>query len=456
MSNKPGRNDPCPCGSGRKYKRCCLPIEQAAGRERARQQALFDDEVSGGSRFDRDGDGEEFPDIEGDAPILDMRAVRRVCYTRGFVSKVSDLRSGRGVRVTEWEAPQIPQAVLDSIEQEALNALEGEWGNPKIGDPIQVDVIDVETDTDVVSIEVFNRAIALVDADSAEMRRIHRVCGALEAATSGGRDQSADRSTGAPAVTIIRRKEVSRPPAAVDMSGVLKEHRRQGGTCALCRKAMTRAGAQKHLAVCAPAHDTPDGAEQQLVQVRATAPGLPAYWLDLEVKTDAKLEALDRFLRQIWLDCCGHLSAFRIGAVNYFSRGYDFGFTRGFGSFGRRPTERTMNVKLYEALPAIGTRFEYEYDFGSTTSLRLELLGERMGRTRRLSARLLARNTPPVWPCAICGQPATLVCAFCLQQEGNAFVCTTHRRQHTCGEQESLLPVVNSPRMGVCGYTAKT
>ncbi|MFA4956454.1 MAG: SEC-C metal-binding domain-containing protein [Candidatus Methanoperedens sp.] len=24
MSSKPGRNDPCPCGSGKKYKRCCL------------------------------------------------------------------------------------------------------------------------------------------------------------------------------------------------------------------------------------------------------------------------------------------------------------------------------------------------------------------------------------------------------------------------------------------------
>lgn len=23
MSNTPGRNDPCPCGSGRKYKQCC-------------------------------------------------------------------------------------------------------------------------------------------------------------------------------------------------------------------------------------------------------------------------------------------------------------------------------------------------------------------------------------------------------------------------------------------------
>lgn len=23
MSDKPGRNDPCPCGSGKKFKKCC-------------------------------------------------------------------------------------------------------------------------------------------------------------------------------------------------------------------------------------------------------------------------------------------------------------------------------------------------------------------------------------------------------------------------------------------------
>ena len=28
--NKTGRNDPCPCGSGHKYKRCCQPNDQAA------------------------------------------------------------------------------------------------------------------------------------------------------------------------------------------------------------------------------------------------------------------------------------------------------------------------------------------------------------------------------------------------------------------------------------------
>jgi hypothetical protein len=30
---KPGRNDPCPCGSGNKYKKCCLANEEAVARE---------------------------------------------------------------------------------------------------------------------------------------------------------------------------------------------------------------------------------------------------------------------------------------------------------------------------------------------------------------------------------------------------------------------------------------
>ncbi|MGH8696072.1 MAG: SEC-C metal-binding domain-containing protein [Burkholderiales bacterium] len=33
--SKIGRNDPCPCGSGKKYKRCCLPQHEAAAAERA-------------------------------------------------------------------------------------------------------------------------------------------------------------------------------------------------------------------------------------------------------------------------------------------------------------------------------------------------------------------------------------------------------------------------------------
>src|SRR3954471_9257994 len=32
LATSTGRNDPCPCGSGRKYKKCCLETQESAGR----------------------------------------------------------------------------------------------------------------------------------------------------------------------------------------------------------------------------------------------------------------------------------------------------------------------------------------------------------------------------------------------------------------------------------------
>jgi preprotein translocase subunit Sss1 len=36
--SKPGRNEPCPCGSGKKYKKCCFGKEEAEAAERERKQ----------------------------------------------------------------------------------------------------------------------------------------------------------------------------------------------------------------------------------------------------------------------------------------------------------------------------------------------------------------------------------------------------------------------------------
>lgn len=33
MSEKPGRNDPCPCGSGKKYKACCFKTPKGPKRK---------------------------------------------------------------------------------------------------------------------------------------------------------------------------------------------------------------------------------------------------------------------------------------------------------------------------------------------------------------------------------------------------------------------------------------
>jgi hypothetical protein len=456
MSGKPGRNDPCLCGSGKKYKRCCLPKDEHSARERARQQAFLIDEVFDGSDFDEVDDPDGFDDVAQETFVLSVRSITRVSYTRGFVKKLSDPRMGRGVRVTAWETPHIPESVLESIESEEIDALEGVWGEPTACDPIQVDLIDVETADDVISVEVFNRAMLLVREDIEEMRRIHRVCGVLEAAAPVSEQSS--RPAGAPTqIAGIRGQGAPLAVAAAfDASSVLREHRQQRGTCALCGEGVSRASAHKHADHCAPAHDVPAGARQALVQLRATAPGLPAYWLDVEAKAEAKLEALDSFLRRIWLECCGHLSAFTIGGTQYFSRGYEFERPALGGFGGHRPVERRMSVRLLDALPSVGERFGYEYDFGSTTSLQLKVIGERTGHPRRPAVRLLARNTPPVWPCAVCGEPADAVCAYCLSDDRSAFVCKKHRRRHACGDDEGFLPVVNSPRMGVCGYVAVT
>src|SRR5512137_791455 len=39
---KPGRNAPCPCGSGRKYKKCCLPKDEASSTPTTSHTAALD------------------------------------------------------------------------------------------------------------------------------------------------------------------------------------------------------------------------------------------------------------------------------------------------------------------------------------------------------------------------------------------------------------------------------
>lgn len=40
-----------------------------------------------------------------------------------------------------------------------------------------------------------------------------------------------------------------------------------------------------------------------------------AYWMHVAAPLAAPLSKLDRFLRDTWLECCGHLSAFHVGPI---------------------------------------------------------------------------------------------------------------------------------------------
>jgi hypothetical protein len=200
------------------------------------------------------------------------------------------------------------------------------------------------------------------------------------------------------------------------------------GVCALCGHRATNTKMLAHVEACAAAHDE-IGQPQPLVVLRFGPAGAPRYWLIIEAKADAQLADVDALLRQLWLECCGHRSAFRVG---------------------RR--ELAMTTATAIAFAGAASKLEYEYDFGSTTALTGELVGTRHGSIGRASVRLLARNEPLVWPCADCEAPATLVCPFCIDSNDGLF-CDAHADVHEHADEEVYLPVVNSPRMGVCGYT---
>lgn len=201
-----------------------------------------------------------------------------------------------------------------------------------------------------------------------------------------------------------------------------------------------------HLKMCVRTHDVTHGPASVVYQLRVEGRHEPIYWLDVELKADSKLRRFDDFLRRIWLECCGHLSMFSIEGFDYL-----VSIDR---TFEIRPNERSMNVCVGDVLGSGTRRFHYIYDFGSSTELSLRVSGEREAVIGRSPLRLLARNEPPVWPCSRCRESATVVCTYCVQ-DGEPFYCDTHAAEHECLGDAPFLPVVNSPRMGVCGYTGE-
>jgi hypothetical protein len=188
-------------------------------------------------------------------------------------------------------------------------------------------------------------------------------------------------------------------------------------------------------------------AEKKTFHIMVEGRYQPEYWMHLAVSKDATLEDLDEFLRETWLECCGHMSAFTIGGARYVTgAGIDsMWIGLGFASGGE-----DMDVPLGRVLTR-GLRFLHEYDFGTTTKLTLKVVAEPEGETGTDSIEILARNNPPLVTCDSCEEMATQVCTQCVD-EGKGWLCDACAKEHECGDDQ-ILPLVNSPRCGICGYT---
>lgn len=216
------------------------------------------------------------------------------------------------------------------------------------------------------------------------------------------------------------------------------------GKCHLCGETFSKSAMTKHLKSCQQKGDsnTPGKSHKKTkIFHLAVEDGYSSdYWMHIEVPADAKLKELDGFLRRIWLECCGHLSVFRIEAKTYsVSPMEDF-------------NDEDMEATLDDVLSP-GLKFSHEYDFGSTTYLKLEVVSMEQKQIGKRDIVVIARNEPPSLPCVSCGKTATRICPECVWS-GKGCLCDECASGHECGE-DILLPVVNSPRVGVCGYTGR-
>ena len=226
------------------------------------------------------------------------------------------------------------------------------------------------------------------------------------------------------------------------------------GRCLVCGDTYTKRGMSQHLRGCRTEELT--ASDVTTVELRIAATHRTDYWLHVETDSTTTLDTLDEFLRDVWVECCGHMSAFTIDDVEFVKP-----YSEEQSAFGRE--ERPMDVPL-EAIVHGGQEFTYEYDFGSTTELSLrvtemgpyepgrETITDELGHDHD-EITLLARNLPPEIDCEECGASAVVVCQRCLHDpEAPAWLCGTCGDEHDC-DRPVLMPVVNSPRVGVCGYT---
>jgi len=211
------------------------------------------------------------------------------------------------------------------------------------------------------------------------------------------------------------------------------------GTCAYCGEIITKRSVSKHLDKCPKRQEALASAAassrpvETLWHMRVQDAYDKDFWLDLEMTGSASLDKLDKYLRAIWLECCGHLSKFTIGGWG----GMDVGKARKADS-------------IFEP----GLVLRHLYDFGTTSETDIKVVDARKGKAAsKHPIALLARNQMPKAVCQECGEPAKWLCIECLYEENKTgHLCDEHVEGHPHENYGEPMPLYNSPRTGMCGY----
>lgn len=218
------------------------------------------------------------------------------------------------------------------------------------------------------------------------------------------------------------------------------------GKCVFCNADFKKAGITKHLNAHLAKEKVGKNDEVSFHIKIEDDPRFGGYFfLNLWVDGEIFMSDIDDFLRKIWLECCGHMSAFtNPKEVKRYSM---------FDIDERESDADEMMTSATKEILTKGMKLKYEYDFGSTTTLQLTVAEQYSVRVPN-GIILLSRNEPLEIMCEVCqSTPASQICTTCY--EPNTF-CSKCAKQHAKNCEDfadySALPVVNSPRMGICAY----
>lgn len=207
------------------------------------------------------------------------------------------------------------------------------------------------------------------------------------------------------------------------------DSRKYEGQCKFCRQDFAKRQIATHLNIC------PKRKEDKNIKnlrLRIIDPYMKNFWLIVEINEHAKLKDLDSLIRDVWVECCGHLSLF--------------------GGYGNEVGKGRIIMDILKPEDSIG----YIYDFGSSTELTIEALEySNYQLSGKKKIELVARNYLPPSGCIKCGRQATQVCVYCCENEP-ALVCDKcaekYHNEDDKGADHCVAPIANSPRSGVCGY----
>jgi hypothetical protein len=204
------------------------------------------------------------------------------------------------------------------------------------------------------------------------------------------------------------------------------------GRCIYCNQIFGQKEIGKHLAkhLAEKEKGNMDNPTQLYCHIEVQA---DVMFLHLLVQASAKMKVIDSFLKDIWLECCGHLSAFG---------------------------HKDFKIKMSDTVEDVFTpriKIHHDYDFGTTTRVFLKgLKYYHLDEGKKIL--LLSRNEPLKILCDACKlKPAVEICSVCVYNYDDSYFCTECSEIHAvkCEDFEDYarMPVVNSPRMGECGYT---